>query len=147
MRTNFNNQAKSITLIIAIIIAMFSTASFAFSPEKDLTNQQTFALQNEEKLILIDVRTPDEWKKIGVAKGAITLSMLDQQFLVELNEIRAKNPEKIIAFICASGNRSEVVRAELARRGYENIYSVYGGTTGNGVTGWIKEGLPMEKYQ
>lgn len=118
----------------------------AFEPSKDLTNQQTFELMQDGKLVLVDVRTEDEWRASGVAKGALPISMLDANFINRIAQIRQENPEKTIAFICASGMRSSFVKVELVKRGFENIFSVYGGTTGNGDAGWIKDGLPVVKY-
>ncbi len=43
-------------------------------------------------------------------------------------------------------SRFGIIQAELAKRGFTNIFSVYGGTTGNGVAGWIKDGLPIVSY-
>ncbi len=148
MRIIFNNQVRFISILfVAIIVAVINVApSLAFSPKRDLTNQQTYSMLEKDELILIDIREPFEWKQSGVAKGALTIPMTDPKFIDIFTQLRIDNPEKTIAFICASGRRSEVVRAELAKRGFKNIYSVFGGTTGNGVTSWVKEGLPMVSY-
>jgi len=148
MRTISSNHTKYFFIFfLSIIFAFSSVMAFAFNAERDLTNEQTFKLLNEEKLILVDVREEQEWKNSGIAKGALTISMQDPSILMQITKLRLDNPDKIIAFICASGRRSEVVRAELAKRDFTNIYSVFGGTTGNGIAGWIKDGLPIEKYQ
>ncbi len=148
MRVMFNSQVRYISILfIAIIVAMINIApSLAFSPKRDLTNQQTYTMLEKDELILIDIREPFEWKQSGVAKGALTIPMTDPKFIDIFAQLRIDNPNKTIAFICASSRRSEVVRAELAKRGFKNIYSVFGGTTGNGVAGWIKDGLPVVSY-
>ena len=145
MKNNiFANYSK---IALTFVLFLFTTISaLAFDPNKDLTNQQTYELMQQDRLILIDIRTEAEWRKTGIAKGALTIDMMDKNFLEKIANIRLDNPAKTIAFICASGRRSSIVWEELTKRGYKNIYSVFGGTTGNGVAGWIKDGLPIEKY-
>ncbi len=147
MKAITQKKSNYFTIIFAVIILiLMNIPAFAFNKERDLTNEQTFKLQNEEKLILVDVRTEQEWKKSGIAKGALTISMQDPSILTQITQLRLNNPDKTIAFICASGMRSEIVRAELEKRGFTNIYSVFGGTTGNGLAGWIQDGLPVVSY-
>ncbi len=144
------NHSSSTNIILALfsflLVALFASTSLAFDPKKDLRNKQTYDLMQQDKLILVDVRTKQEWQQSGIAKGAITISMLDRGFLERIAQIRLDNPDKIIAFICASGRRSSIVQRELVKRGYDRVFSVFGGTTGNGIDGWIKDGLPIEKY-
>ncbi len=149
MKTNniFSNYSSYSRIVLAFILLFFTIiGASAFAPNKDLTNQQTYELMQQDRLILIDIRTKAEWQQTGIAKGALTIDMMDKDFLEKIANIRLDNPAKTIAFICASGRRSSIVWAELTKRGYKNIYSVFGGTTGNGVAGWIKDGLPIEKY-
>ncbi len=132
------------TLFALLAFALLPVSVLAFNPEIDLSVQQTFEKMNEGSLALVDVRTEEEWRQTGIAKGATPISMLDPEFLAKLAAVQSANPGKTIAFICASGRRSGIVQAELARRGFEDIYSVYGGTTGSrDAPGWIAEGLPV----
>ncbi len=137
--------ARIIAFLLALMaIALATSTALAFNPEIDLSVQQTFERMNQGTLVLIDVRTEEEWRQTGIAEGAAPISMLDPEFLGKLAAVKAANPGRTIAFICASGRRSGIVQAELARRGFEDIYSVYGGTTGSrDAPGWIAEGLPI----
>ncbi len=148
MRLNSSNPLNIIFAVFSFLfIAFLSAGALAFDPKKDLTNQQTYDLMMKGELILIDVRTKPEWQQSGVAKGAITLDMTRPDFLIEIAKIRLENPDKILGFICASGRRSTIIYNALSERGYSNIYSIFGGTTGNGVAGWIKDGFPVVKYE
>lgn len=145
-----NSSVFSRTFVIlasAIFLSFMSSMALAFDPTKDMTNQQTYDGLTNGDLILIDIRTKPEWINSGVAKGALTIDMQDPEFLNKIAKIRLENPDKTLAFICASGRRSTIVQTYLAKNGYENIYSVFGGTTGNGVAGWIKDGFPVIKYE
>jgi rhodanese-related sulfurtransferase len=137
--------ARLVFLLFALVVlALMPLGALAFNPLIDLSVQQTYAKMNEGSLVLVDVRTEQEWRQTGIARGATPISMVDPEFLDKLGLVQSANPGKIIAFICASGRRSGIVQAELARRGYKDVYSVYGGTTGSSdAAGWIAEGLPI----
>lgn len=139
---------KRVALLLVFVSLMVSSAmAQGFSAALDLTAQDTYQAMQDDSLILIDVRTPEEWVQTGIAEGAHPISMLDRGFLSQLAQLQEDNPGKTVAFICASGRRSALVQAELERRGYENIFSVYGGTTGSrNAPGWIREGLPISPW-
>ncbi len=134
---------------IVLLGILFGTSAFAaeFSATTDMHAQDVHLAVQSDNLVLIDVRTPDEWRNTGIAQGAVPISMQDTDFLNKLAQLTEANPGKPVAFICASGRRSGIVQAELARRGYENVFSVYGGTTGSSeAPGWIREGLPITPW-
>ena len=134
-------------LLIAVLALGASAQGAEFSAATDMYAQDVYRAMQDEKIVLVDVRTPDEWRTTGLAQGAVPISMQDRDFLVKLGELTDANPGKPVAFICASGRRSGIVQAELARRGYENMYSVFGGTTGSSnAPGWIGEGLPVTPW-
>lgn len=102
------------------------------------------AVQSGE-IILIDVRTPDEWRETGIADVATPITMHNNQFLSRLQTVINENPGKKIAFICAVGGRSGAITRELESRGYTDLIDVSEGMLGspNGA-GWIKRGLPIK---
>lgn len=114
--------------------------------EGEVTDSVAYERQQSGEMIIVDVRTPPEWQQTGVAEGALTIEMQDPDFLAKLVELRQANPDKEIGFICASSNRSGQVQQALSQAGFDRVYSIYGGMTGNGrVPGWIADGLPTEK--
>lgn len=148
LRSTSSVLLKQIILLLAFVGLMSSSAiAQGFSAAVDITAQDAYQAMQDDDLVLIDVRTPEEWAQTGIAEGAHPISMLDREFLNQLALLQEENPEKRVAFICASGRRSALVQAELERRGYENIYSVYGGTTGSrNAPGWIRDGLPISPW-
>jgi len=145
LSTGFTNLA--VAAIALLLLAVTSSAALAFNEAVDLKTQQAYTMMQENKLVLVDVRTEPEWRNTGIAKGALPISMLDKDFIAKILKIRADNPGKAIAFICASGRRSSIVQSELSRRGIENLWSVYGGMTGSSdAKGWIADGLPVVAY-
>ena len=99
------------------------------------------------EITLIDVRTPQEWRQGGVPEGAHAIE-LAPTFLARLNELTGGDRDRPLAFICATGSRSEYVATELARRGWTHVIDVAGGIYGGRKgRGWIADGLPMRKYR
>lgn len=94
----------------------------------------------EGKLLLIDIRTPQEWAETGVAGPATPLDMTDPGFMSKLEELMAANAGKEPAFICRSGNRSGQLVQALEQVGMSNVATVAGGTRD-----WIGAGLPLRK--
>jgi phage shock protein E len=86
-------------------------------------------------LILLDVRTPEEWLQDGHIEGAtlIPLQELTRRAAVEL----PKDAEIIV--YCRNGNRSAQAADYLARSGYSNISDM------GGIINWVASGYPVVK--
>ena len=98
------------------------------------------------EILFVDVRTPQEWRQTGVPEGAKPIE-LAPTFLAKLNELTGGDKSKPVAFICATGARSNYVAKELAKRGWKNVIDVAGGVFGSPKgKGWKAEGLPMKPY-
>lgn len=96
------------------------------------------------KLVLVDIRTPEEWADTGVPDGAIKLDMTGSAFEVRLAALKLDHPGKPIALICRTGNRTSTVQKTLAGRGWKELVDVRGGLLGNPRDkGWLAEGLPV----
>lgn len=95
------------------------------------------------EIILIDIRTPGEWLETKVGDGAIGLDMREKNFVPTLVMLRRANPDKPIALICRTGNRTGYVTTTLASQGFPGLIDVNEGMQGgpNGP-GWLKRGLP-----
>ena len=132
--------------LLALAFAVLATAP-AFAASGQLTDQQAYTLQQEDKVVVVDVRTQSEWQQTGIAKGAVPISMGDPAFLAKFKQLRAEEPGREIAFVCASGHRSGIVQSELVKRGYDGVFTIVGGMTGNGrQQGWIADGLPTQSW-
>ncbi|PIE16538.1 MAG: sulfurtransferase [Rhodobacterales bacterium] len=98
------------------------------------------------EIILVDIRTPQEWRQTGVGQGAIGLDMSAPDFVESLVKLRQSYPAKPIALICRTGNRSGYVFDALEQQGFPGLQNVAEGMAGgpNGK-GWLKRGLPVYK--
>ncbi len=83
---------------------------------------------------VVDVREPWEYQQ-GHIPGALLIPL--GQLSTRLNEL---DPQKPVAVICASGNRSQSAAALLGQKGFKTVYNVSGGTGA-----WMYSGLELER--
>lgn len=92
--------------------------------------------QREQKVDLIDVRMPTEFREVH-AKGAINvpLDSLNPNAVADSVGAGENNP---VYVICKSGNRSSKAAQKFVNAGINNVINVDGGTTA-----WVDAGLPV----
>jgi len=83
---------------------------------------------------IVDVREPWEYQQ-GHVPGAVLIPL--GQLSMRMNEL---NPERPVAVICATGNRSQSAAALLGQKGFKTVYNVAGGTSA-----WVYTGLELER--
>ncbi len=79
-------------------------------------------LDNEENIILVDVRTPEEYKEEHI-KNAILLPI---DTISEKAEEVIPDKEATYFVYCRTGNRSATASAQLVEMGYKNIFDLGG---------------------
>lgn len=95
------------------------------------------------EVVLIDIRTPEEWKKTGLPDVAHALDMRSEKFIDGLKRLMETNPGVRIAMICATGGRSSFVAKALKEHGVA-IVNVREGMFGSADgPGWLKQSLPV----
>ena len=101
------------------------------------------------EIVLVDIRTPQEWKQTGVPAGARRISMQHPEgaegFLAEVLKAVDGNRNAPIALICRTGNRTTHAQRFLIEQGFTRVYNVTEGMAGSQAgPGWLKRGLPVE---
>jgi len=89
-------------------------------------------LNKKEPLIMLDVRTPEEYKHEGHIAGARLMPLAVVP--VRSNELPHDTP---IVCVCRSGSRSQVACESLRRQGFTNVANMSGG-----MMAWRRAGLP-----
>lgn len=92
--------------------------------------------KDESEIVLIDVRTPTEAARGGIAGARNVPLHLLPMMGSELNG------EKPVVLYCHSGARSAQGCAFLTTRGHSNVYNLRGG-----ILGWAQCGKPLESIQ
>ena len=115
--------------------------------DRILSSEQALGKINDGSLILLDIRRIDEWKTTGIGKGAVPLTMDDQNFMQTLKTLTNNDTNKGIGIICAAGGRSARICQALSEQGYDFVYDISEGMSGGpyGV-GWLHKNLPIVTY-
>ncbi len=133
--------------------------------EGDITPQEAWnLLSEEEKAVLVDVRTLAEWKCVGItnlseiSKDNIFIewvsfpdSIPNVNFIKELAEA-VPDKETPIYFLCRTGARSVGAATAATDAGYEHCYNILEGFEGGPdeeghrgrLTGWQGRKLPWK---
>lgn len=90
-------------------------------------------IEQEENLLIVDVRTPQERKQFRIAD-----SLLIPVGDVMRGRFRPEAGIPILV-ICAVGGRSYVAGKVMTARGYREVYNLEGG-----IDSWRRAGLPIE---
>jgi rhodanese-related sulfurtransferase len=100
-------------------------------------------------VIIIDVRSPREWRQTGVPSGARTVTIHNRNgikaFIAQMAKAVGGDKSKPIALICAAGARSARALKILTAAGFTKIQNVSEGMLGrpDAGPGWLKRGLPV----
>jgi rhodanese-related sulfurtransferase len=145
-------KLMSWTTIVLVIVAALGGIALAQGllkpqdPGTVVSPGDAHAQATAGKLVLIDVRTPQEWRETGVPASAhaVTMHQDPKVFLDTLAKLTGGDKSKAIAIICRTGNRTTSLQGQLKQVGFTNVLNVVEGVVGgrNGP-GWQKAGLPM----
>ncbi|GAB4136599.1 MAG: hypothetical protein Tsb0016_01010 [Sphingomonadales bacterium] len=117
-----------------------------------LTPQQALAVSQQDARLLIDIRTPAEWRETGIAPNA---ALADYNglgrgggFIARVNALVDGDKASPIALICARGGRSSRAARLLRAAGFEDVRDVHEGMIGNmDGPGWLARGLPTVPWR
>ncbi len=130
---------RHLALSLAIVIAAPMAAETQIMSAPD-----AFAAVSQGNMVLIDIRSPEEWAETGVAQGAVTLTMHNKEFPKQISTLLNTQKDKTIGLICATGGRTNYVVSFLAKSGFPDVVDVSEGMMGNKRgAGWIARGLPL----
>ncbi len=141
-------MAASLSGLVETGFAATSKPVIDLSVKTEGVIDATMAMKKAERgaILLLDIRSPQEWKETGVGSAAKRISMHQRGFLKKLHALMGDDKTKPVALICAVGGRSHWLQGELKKRGYTNVLDVSEGMLGSRTgPGWLKRGLPMVK--
>ncbi len=123
---------KLLTLASSLVLA---TSLFAAEPV-DVGVTMAAKMVQEKKVVVIDVRTPEEFSA-GHIEGAQNISVAADDFEAKLAAIDKNQP---ILVHCQAGGRSKRSLETFKRLGFSNIYHLK-----DGFSGWEDAGQPVKK--
>ena len=119
-----------------VILALLLVVGISFAYENLDSKSFYKMIQQEKNIVILDVRTPEEYDKDGHIPNSILIPVqVLPQYIKDLEKFKDK---KILVY-CRSGNRSSVASKFLEQNGFKNVYNLK-----YGIIDWKKEGLPVE---
>ena len=134
--------------VLLVVVACLAGGPVRAESDKILADD-AFARAESGDLIIIDVRSPYEWRQTGVPAGAARATVHNPRglagFLEEVVAIVGEARSKPIALICARGWRSAAAAKFLQEKGFTNVFDVSEGMLGRDANpGWLARKLPVE---
>ena len=130
----------TLPLLLLITTACDSATSSSGKASASLytnINNAELAQLLEDKVTLVDIRRPEEWKQTGVVPGSNMITLftsrggVNPDFVSELQKI--SSPDKPVILICRTGNRTRAASTMLVKQlKYQKVYNVT-----RGIKGWI----------
>ena len=135
-----------IRVALAVVVAvMMGAAALAQGALPSVSVQEAHQQAGDGKMVIVDIRTPEEWAETGTPKGAVKLDMTDKEFPNRLAALQKQAGDKAVGIICRTANRTSYVQQVLSKHGFKLI-NIRGGMAGNpGNQGWVAAGLPIAR--
>ncbi|MFT5488078.1 MAG: rhodanese-related sulfurtransferase [Paracoccaceae bacterium] len=136
-------------LLIASATAVFWPGTGADAAHNVISAPAARTAAMAGDVIIVDVRSPREWRQTGIATGARTVTIHNRNgtkgFITEMMKAVGGDKSMPIALICAAGVRSARALKILTAAGFTKIHNVSEGMLGrpDAGPGWLKRGLPV----
>ena len=111
---------KKVLILLSIILLTGCSETTIIKTGKISCNQKNKLLENEN-LVIIDVRTKEEYKEFHM-KDAINIPY--EKIIETLQTKNEINKETPIIVYCKSGTRSNKAYTSLINAGYKNVYDL-----------------------
>ncbi len=136
-----------ITKYALIFLIFFSSTALKATELTNLTATDVNHKLITQTALVIDIRTPQEWKNTGIIPGSHPVKFFDnkgkydvQQWLATVQKLKT-SPDQEIILVCHSGGRSGKVGSLLTQKlNMPNVSHL-----SSGISSWIKEKRPTDK--
>ena len=129
---------KRIKRIVPVLILLISISSFLEAQTKKEVNSKVVSvmLQKGAKLVVLDVRTADEFKE-GHIKGAINIDIRREDAFARIDKLNRNVPYIVY---CRTNNRSGMAVDHMMKSGFKKVFQMM-----DGFPGWVDNKLPVQK--
>lgn len=122
--------------LLTTLLLLIPAFIFAEDKAKHVKAGEAAKLIAEGKVVIVDVRTPDEFKD-GHIKGAKNIDIMAADFEAQLAKLDKTKP---VLVHCQAGGRSTRALATFEKLGFTNVIHL-----DEGFGGWEAAGKPVEK--
>lgn len=124
--------------LLPMVVFLFSSITAINAQNKIEVNSKEVntMLQKDKNLVVIDVRTADEFKE-GHIKGAKNIDIKQNDAISKIDKLD-HNAKYIVH--CRSNHRSKIAVDHMVESGFRTVYQMM-----DGMTGWNQNNLPIVK--
>ncbi len=137
-------MSRSKLFFCTLLVALLPVSTLA---APDLSAPEAHKAVEAGEIMLIDIRTPREWRQTGTAPGAARIDFYEGPDHMLENVLRLTEGDKHrpIGLICRTGNRTTTAQRFLQQQGFTRVYNVKEGMVGSGAgPGWLARNLPTD---
>ncbi len=140
-------RRSALVLLTAAALAGPGLSWAGSLPAPEIGAKEGHARAVRGELLLIDVRSPDEWRATGLPQGSEAVTIHDPDglaaFVAKVRALAGEDKSRPVAFICATGIRASRAQQLLTAEGYNQVYNLREGMMGSSAgPGWVRRGLP-----
>jgi len=127
-----------IKIIIPLVVLLLSTFMILEAQTKIEVSSKVVStmLQKESKLMVLDVRTAEEFSE-GHIKGALNIDIRKDDAFSKIDKLDHK--VKYIVY-CRTNHRSGMAVDHMMKSGFKTVYQMM-----DGFPGWAANKLPVQK--
>jgi phage shock protein E len=127
-----------IKLFIFNIVLLFISINAMNAQNKiEINSKEAYTmLQNNTKIVILDVRTPGEFND-GHLKGAINIDIHQPDALAKIDKL---DHSKTYLVHCRTNHRSKIAADHMVQSGFKTVYQMM-----DGYMGWASNALPSQK--
>ena len=122
--------------LLTTLLLLIPAFAFAEDKAKHVKADEAAKIIAAGDVIIVDVRTPDEFKD-GHIKGAKNIDIMSDDFAAQLAKIDKTKP---VLVHCQAGGRSTRALPTFEKLGFTNLIHL-----DEGFGGWEAAGKPVEK--
>ena len=123
-------------LSLLLFTFILSSAVFSQNDTTLLSPDQFEKAISADNILVLDVRTPDEYKK-GHIKNSLLIDWKKSERFAE--KAKALDASKTVYVYCAAGVRSKAAAEWLRSNGFTHVYELDGG-----MNKWKEENKPVQ---
>jgi rhodanese-related sulfurtransferase len=128
---------KNRILLPVLIMLSISFASLEAQNKIEVNSKQVSTiLQKNKKMLVLDVRTADEFNE-GHIKGAINIDIRQDNAFGRIDKLDRKAGYLVY---CRTNHRSGIAVEHMLQNGFKTVYQMM-----DGFPGWVANNLPVEK--
>lgn len=116
----------AVALVGVAILGVVTYGGGAQAQNVTLEAPSGSSLAADDSLLLVDIRTPEEWKQTGVVAGALLVTYSTPEAFLQAVTPHLK-PGQRLGLICRSGNRTSRAAQQIAPLFQGDVVDIEGG--------------------